>query len=123
MVSLLPNPALPSDPSTHMVVCGDDGLAHRLAAELRGVYREQVILVVPPAGRGVRQPVVGRARAVSAALFGRVVTAVNNRDVPVVQVVVVFAALVFVVANLVVDLVYPLIDRRITLARTAFVAA
>lgn len=52
-----------------------------------------------------------------------VVTAVNNRDVPVVQAVVVFAALVFVVANLVVDLVYPLIDRRITLARTAFVAA
>ncbi|MBW9120247.1 ABC transporter permease [Microbacterium trichothecenolyticum] len=52
-----------------------------------------------------------------------VVTAVNNRDVPVVQAVVVFAALVFVVANLLVDLVYPLIDRRITLARTAFVAA
>ena len=52
-----------------------------------------------------------------------VVTAVNNRDVPVVQTVVVFAALVFVVANLVVDLVYPFIDRRITLARTAFVAA
>ena len=52
-----------------------------------------------------------------------VVTAVNNRDVPVVQVVVVFAAVVFVVANLLVDLVYPLIDRRITLARTAFVAA
>ncbi|QLD11845.1 ABC transporter permease [Microbacterium oleivorans] len=52
-----------------------------------------------------------------------VVTAVNNRDVPVVQIVVVFAALVFVVANLLVDLVYPLVDRRITLARTAFVAA
>jgi peptide/nickel transport system permease protein len=52
-----------------------------------------------------------------------VVTAVNNRDVPVVQIVVVFAALVFVVANLLVDLIYPLIDRRITLARTAFVAA
>ncbi|WP_109208789.1 MULTISPECIES: ABC transporter permease [Microbacterium] len=52
-----------------------------------------------------------------------VVTAVNNRDVPVVQTVVVFAALVFVIANLAVDLVYPLIDRRITLARTAFVAA
>ncbi|MEY7981629.1 potassium transporter TrkA, partial [Streptomyces pilosus] len=48
MVSLLPNPALPGDPSAHMVVCGDDGLAHRLAAELRGVYREQVTLVVPP---------------------------------------------------------------------------
>lgn len=52
-----------------------------------------------------------------------VVTAVNNRDVPVVQIVVVFAALVFVVVNLAVDLVYPLIDRRITLARTALVAA
>lgn len=52
-----------------------------------------------------------------------VVTAVNNRDVPVVQIVVVFAALVFVIANLLVDLVYPLVDRRIALARTAFVAA
>ncbi|AQT75677.1 NAD-binding protein [Streptomyces sp. fd1-xmd] len=36
-----------------MVVCGDDGLAHRLTAELRDVYRERVTLVVParPAGR------------------------------------------------------------------------
>ncbi|MFF3315968.1 potassium channel family protein [Streptomyces sp. NPDC003035] len=31
----------------HMVVCGDDGLAHRLAAELRDVYRQRVVLVVP----------------------------------------------------------------------------
>ncbi|WP_137995004.1 potassium channel family protein [Streptomyces vilmorinianum] len=29
-----------------MVVCGDDGLAHRLAAELRDVYRQRVVLVV-----------------------------------------------------------------------------
>ncbi|WEP00268.1 NAD-binding protein [Streptomyces sp. FXJ1.172] len=55
-----------------MVVCGDDGLAHRLAAELRGVYGEQVTLVVPPNGRTARPPVVGRARAASAALFDRV---------------------------------------------------
>ncbi|MGW7277091.1 NAD-binding protein [Streptomyces sp. NPDC054844] len=61
-----------------MVVCGDDGLAHRLAAELRGVYREQVTLVVPPSGRRVRQPVVGRARAASAALLGMVNAAVNR---------------------------------------------
>ncbi|MFJ5276760.1 NAD-binding protein [Streptomyces parvulus] len=61
-----------------MVVCGDDGLAHRLAAELRGVYREQVTLVVPPAGRRVRQPVVGRARAASAALRDMVSAAVNR---------------------------------------------
>ncbi|MFJ6935497.1 NAD-binding protein [Streptomyces sp. NPDC101132] len=31
-----------------MVVCGDDGLARRLGAELRDVYRERVTLVVPP---------------------------------------------------------------------------
>ncbi|MEU0287876.1 NAD-binding protein [Streptomyces sp. NPDC006147] len=60
-----------------MVVCGDDGLAHRLAAELRGVYREQVVLVVPSAGRAP-QPMTGRARAASAALLDRVVTAVNR---------------------------------------------
>ncbi|WP_329219618.1 NAD-binding protein [Streptomyces sp. NBC_01485] len=62
-----------------MVVCGDDGLAHRLAAELRGVYEEQVTLVVPPAERTVRPPVVGRARAVSAALLDRMVSAAVNR--------------------------------------------
>ncbi|MEU0051535.1 NAD-binding protein [Streptomyces sp. NPDC006184] len=58
-----------------MVVCGDDGLAHRLAAELRGVYGEQVTLVVPPNERTVRLPVVGRARSASAALFDRMVNA------------------------------------------------
>ncbi|MFI8188701.1 NAD-binding protein [Streptomyces sp. NPDC085946] len=64
-----------------MVVCGDDGLAHRLAAELRGVYGEQVTLVVPPSRRAVQQPVVGRARAASAALLDRVrvVSAAVNR--------------------------------------------
>ncbi|MFB7936623.1 NAD-binding protein [Streptomyces sp. NPDC056049] len=31
----------------HMVVCGDDGLARRLAAELRDIYRRHVALVVP----------------------------------------------------------------------------
>ncbi|CAL9511371.1 hypothetical protein SUDANB96_03679 [Streptomyces sp. enrichment culture] len=61
-----------------MVVCGDDGLAHRLAAELRGVYGEQVTLVVPPAQRRVRRPVVGRARAASAALLDRMVNAARG---------------------------------------------
>ncbi|MES4890392.1 NAD-binding protein [Streptomyces sp. NPDC096012] len=58
-----------------MVVCGDDGLAHRLAAELRGVYGERVTLVMPPSRRTAGPPVVGRARAASAALFDRVVNA------------------------------------------------
>ncbi|WP_374117023.1 NAD-binding protein [Streptomyces sp. MNU76] len=60
-----------------MVVCGDDGLAHRLAAELRTVYREQVTLVVPPTARIAQRPVVGRART-AAALFDRVTAAVNR---------------------------------------------
>ncbi|MGW4435885.1 NAD-binding protein [Streptomyces sp. NPDC004596] len=62
-----------------MVVCGDDGLAHRLAAELRAVHGEQVTLVVPPNERLARPPVVGRARAASAALFDRVVSAAVGR--------------------------------------------
>ncbi|WP_234540235.1 NAD-binding protein [Streptomyces shenzhenensis] len=62
-----------------MVVCGDDGLAHRLAAELRTVYNEQVTLVVPPDVRIARPPVVGRARAASAALFDRMVSAAVGR--------------------------------------------
>ncbi|MGP4047085.1 NAD-binding protein [Streptomyces sp. 2A115] len=59
-----------------MVVCGDDALAHRLAAELRGVYGEQVTLVVPSAERTAGPPVVGRARA--SALLDRVSAAVTR---------------------------------------------
>lgn len=45
-------PAGPSAPQDgHMVVCGDDALAHRIAAELAGVYRQDVVLVAP-AGSG-----------------------------------------------------------------------
>lgn len=66
-----------ADSGAHMVVCGDDGLAHRLAAELRTVYGEQVTLVVPPTARIAQRPVVGRART-AAALLDRV-TAVVNR--------------------------------------------
>ncbi|WP_326760302.1 NAD-binding protein [Streptomyces phaeochromogenes] len=59
-----------------MVVCGDDALAHRLAAELRSVYGERVTLVVPSAEGTVRPPVVGRARA--SALLDRVSAAVTR---------------------------------------------
>ncbi|MFJ2828985.1 NAD-binding protein [Streptomyces sp. NPDC087263] len=59
-----------------MIVSGDDALAHRLAAELRAVYGEQVTLVVPPAHRSVLPPVVGRTR--TTALFDRVSAAVNR---------------------------------------------
>ncbi|MGW3647118.1 potassium channel family protein [Streptomyces sp. NPDC000878] len=61
----------------HMIVCGDDGLAHRLSDELREVYREHVTLVTP-AGSGVAAstPSPGRARAT--ALFGRVSSAMTR---------------------------------------------
>jgi peptide/nickel transport system permease protein len=52
-----------------------------------------------------------------------VVQAVSDRNIPVVQVIVVFAALVFVVTSLVVDLLYPLVDRRITLGVSAAATA
>ncbi|WP_307624181.1 NAD-binding protein [Streptomyces sp. V3I7] len=58
-----------------MVVCGDDGLAHRLAAELRGVYGEQVTLVVPAFARTTQPPGVGRVRDGSASLLDRMVSA------------------------------------------------
>ncbi|MEU1280206.1 NAD(P)-binding protein [Streptomyces sp. NPDC005805] len=55
-----------------MVVCGDDGLAHRLAVELRDVYRERVTVVVPadrepPADSGGRT-----LRFLGSGLLGRV---------------------------------------------------
>ncbi|MEU4209152.1 NAD-binding protein [Streptomyces sp. NPDC026206] len=62
-------------PAAHMVVFGDDGLVHRLAAELSGVYGEHVTLVVPPARDG-RRPSVAPGRA--AALFGRVTGVVGR---------------------------------------------
>jgi Trk K+ transport system NAD-binding subunit len=63
-----------------MVVCGDDALAHRLAVELRSVYGEQITLVVPLSEATARQPVVGRARAASAALLDRVNAAVGRAN-------------------------------------------
>ncbi|WP_345286718.1 NAD-binding protein [Streptomyces gulbargensis] len=49
----------------HMVVCGDDGLARRLAAELRDVYRQHVLLMVPAeeAGGRAAEPPGARAQA------------------------------------------------------------
>ncbi|MET0233156.1 MAG: ABC transporter permease [Kibdelosporangium sp.] len=50
--------------------------------------------------------------------IGRITaSAVSAQDIPVVQGIVVFSALVFVVVNLIVDLISPLLDPRITLRR------
>jgi peptide/nickel transport system permease protein len=49
--------------------------------------------------------------------LGRVTSsAVGSQDLPLVQGVVVLGALVFVLVNLAIDLVYPLLDRRIVVA-------
>jgi peptide/nickel transport system permease protein len=47
------------------------------------------------------------------------VTAVNSRDIPVVQTLVVLAAAIFVITSLIVDLIYPLVDPRINTAARA----
>ncbi|MFJ6783904.1 NAD-binding protein [Streptomyces yangpuensis] len=52
-----------------MVVCGDDGLARRLAHELQDVYRENVTLVMPVAR--APQPAVGRRTATRLGLSAR----------------------------------------------------
>ncbi|MGC5362028.1 NAD-binding protein [Streptomyces sp. DT24] len=75
---LPPQPQRAPSDGGHMIVCGDDALAQRLAVELRYVYGERVTLVVPP-GRDARrpdQPLTQRGRA--AALFGRMSAAMNR---------------------------------------------
>ncbi|MFJ4855625.1 MULTISPECIES: NAD-binding protein [unclassified Streptomyces] len=77
-VTPLPQQPQRSPFSGHMVVCGDDALAQRLAVELRYVYGERVTLVLTP-GPDPRRPEValtGRGRA--AALFGRMSSAMSR---------------------------------------------
>lgn len=75
--------SLPQQPqrplvSGHMVVCGDDTLARRLAVELRYVYGERVTLVLPPGREANRAelPLTPLDRA--AALFGRMSAAMSR---------------------------------------------
>ncbi|THA60502.1 potassium transporter TrkA [Streptomyces sp. A0958] len=77
-VSSFPQQPQPSPFFGHMVVCGDDALAQRLAVELRYVYGERVTLVVPPDPGTARSelPLSGRGRAT--ALFGRMASAMNR---------------------------------------------
>ncbi|WP_433400225.1 NAD-binding protein [Streptomyces sp. CA-146814] len=72
-----PQPGQPPS-AGHMIVCGDDALARRLAVELRFVYGERVTLLLPP-GRDANSPetpLTQRGRA--AALFGRMSAAMNR---------------------------------------------
>ncbi|WP_329460490.1 potassium channel family protein [Streptomyces sp. NBC_01497] len=60
-----------------MIVCGDDGLARRLASELHELYGERVVLVMPPAATAVRPRARFGARRASGL---RVVEAPELRD-------------------------------------------
>lgn len=72
-MALFPQPTPGGPRPGHMIVCGDDALAERLAAELTTVYRERVTLVVPTMdGTGAVSP----TRA--SVLFGRVQAAMNR---------------------------------------------
>ncbi|MFF8839388.1 NAD-binding protein [Streptomyces sp. NPDC015130] len=64
-------------PAGHMIVCGDDALAHRLAGELHGVYGERVTLLVPVRTDAPPTP-AARAGGRALALFGRVTAAVTR---------------------------------------------
>lgn len=80
--SSLPSQSPPAAP--HMVVCGDDALAQRLAAELADVYRVRVVLLTP-AGSESRSPgLPGAARPPGRAslLLGRVSSVMNRNGGP-----------------------------------------
>ncbi|WP_299529878.1 NAD-binding protein [uncultured Streptomyces sp.] len=80
-VSPLPQqPQRPPHPPAHrhMMVCGDDALARRLAVELRYVYGERVTLLVPPDRESGRPDLPPTQRARAAALFGRMSAAINR---------------------------------------------
>ncbi|MFI7358957.1 NAD-binding protein [Streptomyces avidinii] len=64
-----------------MVVCGDDGLAHRLAAELEGVYREHVTVVAPPSSATQAGRRNGEGRELARSFLGWVPTA-RSRPAP-----------------------------------------
>lgn len=105
--------------------------ASRMRAMLRHAVRNALLPVLTMVGMLVGALLSGAV--VIETVFGRqgfgrmTVEAVNAQDIPVVMGVVVFSAIVFVVATLIVDLLYPLLDPRIrqTLrtARTTLVKA
>lgn len=91
--------------------------ASRARVLLGHAFRNSIIPVITALGMAAGQLIAGSV--VVETVFSRsgigliTVKAVTYQDTPVVLVAVVFAATVFVTVNLVVDLFYPLIDRRI----------
>jgi peptide/nickel transport system permease protein len=95
----------------------------RVAIHLRHALRNAAIPALTVLGYLVGNLLAGAV--VVETVFNRpglgrlTVAAVSVQDIPLVQGIVVFAAAVFVVANLLVDLLYPLLDPRIATGVTA----
>ncbi|MET9021948.1 ABC transporter permease [Actinopolymorpha sp. NPDC004070] len=91
--------------------------ATRLHVQARHVFRNAVIPTLTMVGLTVGNLVAGSVvveTVFSRNGIGRLTQqAVEAQDIPVVQGLVVFAAVVFVATNLLVDLIYPLVDPRI----------
>ncbi|WP_432562250.1 ABC transporter permease [Kineococcus sp. SYSU DK003] len=91
--------------------------ASRARVHLRHAFRNATIPTLTIAGVIVGNLLAGAV--VVETVFSRVgigrltVTAVNGQDIPLVQGLVLLAAAVFVLTNLVVDLLYPVVDPRI----------
>lgn len=94
--------------------------AGRLRIHLRHVLRNASLPALTVVGLLAGQLIAGSVvveTVFSRDGLGRVTAAaVTVQDIPLVQGVVMFGALIFVVANLTVDLVYPLLDPRIVVA-------
>jgi peptide/nickel transport system permease protein len=95
--------------------------ASRWRIHLRHALRNASLPALTMAGLIVGQLLAGSV--VTETVFSRsglgrlTTTAVGSQDIPVVQGLVLFGALVFVVVNLIVDLIYPLLDPRIARSR------
>ncbi|WP_151547661.1 MULTISPECIES: ABC transporter permease [unclassified Corynebacterium] len=89
----------------------------------RGIMRNALLPTLTIAGMIFGELIGGSV--VTEAVFGRAgigaltVNAVSNRDTPVLMAIVVLAAALFVLINLIVDLCYPLLDPRLRTVRTA----
>lgn len=100
--------------------------AGRARVHVRHALRNASIPALTVLGVSVGQLLSGAV--VTETVFSRVglgrltISAVNSQDIPVVMAVVVFSALVFVVVALTVDLLYPLVDPRISLRRAPVAA-
>ncbi|WP_392972726.1 ABC transporter permease [Streptomyces sp. LN245] len=94
--------------------------AGRWRVHLRHALRNASLPALTVAGLLVGQLIAGSVVVETVSSrdgLGRVTAAaVTAQDIPVVQAVVAFGALIFVTTNLVVDLVYPLLDPRIVVA-------